>query len=136
LIDFPEDPNYGLTQEEEEKLNKGVLRNEPEDALLGEEPVQKKKKGKVRVLKEYKLEPEQEPEYKEINIDPDFFEPDISIKEQDKMNKFYNKTPLTGPLREKFVRLLAKRHKDRTGKTIEESIEYIRNGAKSGDIIR
>lgn len=128
-------------QSAEEKINQDEDLITEKDALMEPEPeqepepAQKKKKGKVKVLKEYKLEPEQEPEYKEINIDPDFFEPDLSIEEQDKMNKFYDKTPLTGPLREKFVRLLAKRHKDRTGKTIEESIEYIRNGAKSGDII-
>ena len=42
----------------EEKLNTGVFKNEPEDALLGEEPAQKKTrgrpKGSVKIVKDLK----------------------------------------------------------------------------------
>jgi hypothetical protein len=139
------DPNYGMEESAEEKLNKGPLNNEPEDALLGEEPVQKKKRGRPpKILKEFKFkqEPEekeekQEKEYKEIEpeekeykeIEPeddDDDEPDLEIDEEETMNAFFAQNPLKGVLRNKFINLLAKREKARSGGKIEDIQKKIR----------
>jgi len=129
----------------EENLNTGVLKNEPEDALLGEEPAQKKKRGRPAKiikdkLKEFKFEPE-EKEFKEIDIDPEqnFFEPEPQpeISEGNKrfMEDFFNKTPLTGTFREKFIKLLANRIEARSGMSREESIKQVREDARKGILI-